>query len=39
MPFIIRERLHIIPGILWLNFTKNGVDVNVCASGVVDVEQ
>jgi hypothetical protein len=24
MPLIVRERLHIIPGILWLNFTKRG---------------
>jgi hypothetical protein len=24
MPFIVRERLHIIPGVLWLNFTRRG---------------
>jgi hypothetical protein len=24
MPLIVRERLHLIPGILWLNFSRRG---------------
>lgn len=24
MPLIIRERLHIIPGLVWLNFSRSG---------------